>query len=130
MGVKVRKKRIMFAAQITKQLQRDAQIVAEEVKLTVTNVVVLVLKNAADAVEGAMYRMLEQVSANAPCATEKEHKDVALATEMEQRDVIPAEELGKLQFPINLTFAPMPVRITRIGKYHALTADFEKVQTP
>ena len=93
----------MFAAQITKQLQRDAQIVAEEVKLTVTNVVVLVLKNAADAVEGAMYRMLEQVSANAPCATEKEHKDVALATEMEQRDVIPAEELGKLQFPINLT---------------------------
>ena len=25
------------------------------------------------------------------------------------------------------TFAPMPVRITRIGKYHALPADFEKV---
>ena len=25
------------------------------------------------------------------------------------------------------SFAPMPVRITRIGKYHALPADFEKV---
>ena len=49
----------------------------------------------------------------------KEEPEVALSTRQIQQATSILDFLD--------TFAPMPVRIARIGKYHALPADFEKV---